>query len=139
MFDNIEINTDTISVEVSDIFHFEIIKCMSNKRGISYDIDFIYDNLKICEILLYQLILSTLNSKVKSIEFTIDSFKKYCGINSKNNRYIKSTILTSIDNINKNFKDLNVGVDFDETGKYKSIKNVNLWIMGEPLIDVDNL
>ena len=34
---------------------------------------------------------------------------------------------------------IQIGISFEETGKYNSIRNVNLWIMGEPLIDVNNL
>ena len=37
------------------------------------------------------------------------------------------------------FEDIQIGVDFEETGKYNSIRGVNLWIMEEPLIDVNNL
>lgn len=106
-------------------------------------------NLTITEILMYQNVLydNFKMRKNKSITIPIDEFKGFCGIKSKNNRYVKSTILIGIKKINnilskhenKMIEDIQIGVDFDDTGKYKSIKNVNLWIMGEPLIDVDKL
>ena len=125
----------------------------SNKNAyyISYNYRKLHKNynLTITEILMYQNILydNFKMRKNRSITIPIDEFKGFCGIKSTNNRYIKSTILIGIKKINdilykhenKMFEDIQIGVDFEETGKYNSIRGVNLWIMEEPLIDVNNL
>ena len=146
-----KLNTELIKAIFSSD---KIIGNENSKKGayyISYNYRELHKdyNLTITEILMYQNILydNFKMRKNKSITIPIDEFKGFCGIKSKNNRYVKSTILIGIKKINnilskhenKMIEDIQIGVDFDETGKYKSIKNVNLWIMGEPLIDVDNL
>ena len=146
-----KMNTELIKA----IFSSDKIIGNENSKKNAYYISYNYRelhkdyNLTITEILMYQNILydNFKMRKNKSITIPIDEFKGFCGIKSKNNRYVKSVILTGIKKINdilekyenKMTEDIQIGVNFDETGKYNSIRNVNLWIMGEPLIDVNNL